>query len=100
LKKKNKNLISKIFFIDHKLIENKGYEFAAEIMWKDFYNYLKLNINPANYTIFTHNLGSFDGFFIYFNLLKHSSNIKEENCIIDKENKFIILEHKNIKSSL
>jgi hypothetical protein len=57
-------------------------------MWKDFFNYLLNYIDPSS-VIFTHNLGSFDGLYIYFNLLNNARNINKNESIIDKDNKFI-----------
>ena len=58
-----------------------------KLLWKDFLNFI---INNSEYfeNIFTHNLGSFDGYFIY----KELSQILEPNeisTIIDDKNKFI-----------
>ena len=58
-------------------------------MWDKFFIYLRLNISSKNYIFFSHNLGSFDGLFLYKNLLKHTVNIELNNCMIDKNNRFI-----------
>lgn len=71
---------------------------AVEELWSDFFAYV-LNNNHLFKTIFLHNLGSFDGYFIY----KTLSILFEPNhisTIIDHLNKFIKiklkLDHKEI----
>jgi hypothetical protein len=86
---KKGSLIKKLFIIDYKLVSNKGYEYAAKEMWNQFFTYLKTNIPSKTFTIFTHNLGSFDGLFIYKNLIKYSINFSDSDCMIDKDKKFI-----------
>jgi hypothetical protein len=55
-------------------------------MWRE---YLNLITSKNVETIFMHNLGKFDGFFLYNGLLKVISNIKNLNTIIDNKNNFI-----------
>ena len=55
-------------------------------MWK---NYLSLITSRNIETIFVHNLGKFDGYFLYNGLLKTVDNIKNVNTIIDNKNNFI-----------
>jgi hypothetical protein len=81
-------LITNFFLIDIQDVENMGYDYAANNMWKNFFNYLVEYIDPSS-IIFTHNLGSFDGLYIYFNLLNKAKNINKNSSIIDKDNKFI-----------
>jgi hypothetical protein len=60
-------------------------EKGIDNLWKDVFTYL---IKHFNGVIFVHNLGSFDGFFIY----KHLSNFAKPDkvsTIIDDKNKFI-----------
>lgn len=57
-------------------------------LWKDFFKYLENNSILGNNYIFVHNLGSFDGYFIFkaISELYHPNNI---STIIDHHNKFI-----------
>ena len=61
-----------------------------------FFDFIGLNCNKQ--VIFVHNLGNFDGFFIYKGL---SNRFKPEevSCLIDSQNRFIqiTLEIKNLK---
>jgi len=85
-------LENKIFLIDHNLLLS-DYELAVKTLWTQYFNYLK-NVLDNNLTIqdklviFAHNLGNFDGYFLYKGLMLcyHPDNI---SSIIDDSNKFI-----------
>ncbi len=64
-------------------------------MFKQLFKYIELNLHPKT-TIFVHNLGSFDGYFI-FKYASNIYNIKSVKSIIDNQNKFILIEVKKIK---
>ena len=85
----------KLFIIDHNLLKI-DVEMAIKNLWNIFFEFIVLNCNKQ--VIFVHNLGSFDGFFIYKGL---SNRLKpdEVSCLIDSHNKFIqiTLELKNLK---
>ena len=85
--KNNKH--SKLFLIDNELFKINRDE-AVKQLWINFFDFLK----EYKGVIYTHNLGSFDGIFIYRNLFKHfdSSFI---NSLINDENKFITITLKN-----
>ena len=51
-----------------------------------FFDFIILNCNKG--IIFVHNLGSFDGFFIY-KALSNRFKPEEVSCLIDNHNKFI-----------
>lgn len=75
-------VISKAFTIKH----NIKLELAIEDLWVNIFNYIISEQSIK--TIFVHNLGGFDGIFIY----KYLSQIYSMNCIssvIDNDNKFI-----------
>jgi len=77
---------SKLFLIDYDLIE-RDLNKACKLLWEEFFNFI-INNNEYFNNIFVHNLGSFDGYFIY----KEMSNIfkpDEVSTIIDDKNKFI-----------
>jgi len=67
-------LENKIFLIDPNLLLS-NYELASKELWNHYFNYLK-SIVENNITIkdklviFTHNLGSFDGYFLFKALIK------------------------------
>ena len=69
------------------IVYNKNINEAVNILWKDVFNFIQNNHSQIK-TIFIHNLGSFDGYFIY----KALSNIIDQtniSTIIDPQNKFI-----------
>jgi hypothetical protein len=66
-------LDEKIFLIDNHLLM-KDHELALKELWSKYFNYLETVINNENtikdkLTIFAHNLGEFDGYFLYKGLL-------------------------------
>jgi len=83
-------LESKLFLIDH-LILTSDLELAVKTLWNQYFNYLeKLDIdhNINKLTIFAHNLGDFDGYFLYKGLMNHY-NPENVSSIIDESNSFI-----------
>lgn len=75
---------SKLFVINDDLLM-KNSELAINNLFKEYFNYIQINNHPT--TIFVHNLGSFDGYFIYKALLNY--DYINTNSIIDQHNKFI-----------
>jgi hypothetical protein len=72
---------SKIFIIDHILLKTNS-ELAVKNLWKQYFDYLiKSGIN----LIFAHNLGNFDGYFLYKGLLNHFDPIIVESLIDDSK---------------
>lgn len=59
-----------------------------DVLWNDFFTYLINNNNLTINYIFVHNLGSFDGYFIY-KALSIKYKPEQVNTIIDHHNKFI-----------
>ena len=61
-------------------------------LWKDYIDYV---LSHPKYfkTVFAHNLGSFDGIFLYRGLLKNL-DIKDIGSIIDDKNNFISITYK------
>lgn len=55
-------------------------------LWNKFFDFIILNCNKD--VIFVHNLGSFDGFFLY-KALSNRFKADEVTCLIDNQNKFI-----------
>lgn len=82
---------TKLFIVDNELFlidKDK----AIQELFKNFFNFIVDNYGKFKY-IFVHNLGSYDGYFIY----KQLSNFYESDkvdCIIDDKNKFIRIELK------
>jgi len=89
----NKGVLeNKIFLIDPKLLLS-NYELAIKDLWTQYFNYLKsvleTNITIENkLVIFAHNLGSFDGYFLYKGLMS-CYNPNNVSSIIDEKNSFI-----------
>ena len=89
----NKGVLeNKIFLIDPTLLLN-NVELATKELWNKYFNYLK-NILENNITIedkltiFAHNLGNFDGYFLYKGLM-NNYNPENVSSIIDDSNTFI-----------
>lgn len=90
-------LENKVFLIDHYLLM-KDHELALKKLWQQYFNYLENVINNEitiqdKLTIFAHNLGEFDGYFLYKGLLNHF-NPDLVTSIIDEANSFISIQHK------
>jgi hypothetical protein len=77
---------------------NEDLNLSIKDLWERFFYNLFLNlktdglkINKNKYIIFMHNLGSFDGDFLYkgLMLLDNIFNYKKINTIMDKQNEFI-----------
>jgi hypothetical protein len=84
-------LESKIFLIDYYILK-KNPELAVSKLWNNYFsyleNYLKNSKSNNNLTIFAHNLGEFDGYFLYKGLLNHYQP-EHLSSIIDDSNSFI-----------
>ncbi len=87
--------ILKLFVIDHSLLKT-DVESAVKELWNNFFELILSNCNK--HVIFIHNLGSFDGFFLY-KALSNRFKPLEVSCLIDSHNKFIqiTLELQNLK---
>ncbi len=83
--------IYKLFLIDYKLFKKDRNE-AIRLMWLEFFKFISNNsfYKTCN-TIFAHNLGSFDGFFLYKALMDNYSHDKV-NMVVDDQNKFVCLQ--------
>jgi hypothetical protein len=93
----NKGVLeNKIFLIDLNLLLS-DYELATKQLWSKYFTYLK-NIIGNNVSIedklviFAHNLGNFDGYFLYKGLMNHY-NPDHVSSIIDESNTFISIQH-------
>jgi hypothetical protein len=75
---------SKLFIIDSVLIKTNT-ELAVNNLWKQYFDYI---LKTGNELIFAHNLGSFDGYFLYKALIKNFDPIIIE-CLIDESKSFI-----------
>lgn len=81
----------KSFMIDHILLQSNK-ELALKKLWKEYFDcVLSFDEQNGNVTrIFFHNLGSFDGTFLYKGLLNYIDPICV-STIIDDSNKFITI---------
>jgi hypothetical protein len=66
--------------------DNKSLDKIVKDLWDKFFDFILLNCNKD--VIFVHNLGNFDGFFIY-KALSNRFKPEEVSCLIDNHNKFI-----------
>jgi hypothetical protein len=93
----NKEFGSKLFLINHELLVINP-ELAFRNLWEEFFKFLE---DIPTLVIFVHNLGSFDGYFIYKELslyVHNSETLKNSSisCLLDKQNKFISISHSGI----
>jgi DNA polymerase type B, organellar and viral len=77
---------SKLFVVDHTLIKSNS-EAAINKLWKQYFDYI---LNKDELIIFAHNLGSFDGYFLYKGLINHF-NPELVECLIDESKSFITI---------
>ncbi len=85
--------IYKLFIIDYKLFKNDRDE-AIRLLWSEFFKFISINtFYKTCKTIFAHNLGSFDGFFLYKALMNHYTEDRV-NILVDDQNKFVCLQLK------
>jgi hypothetical protein len=87
----NGELITIFELIDYKLLKLNSGE-AVKLLWFNFMN--KINdLNLHKIVIFSHNLGSFDGYFLFKGLLELPGvNIDKVNSIIDELHRFISID--------
>lgn len=87
---------SQVFIIDHNLLKLNSVK-AIDDLWKDVFTYINLQDCRI---VFVHNLGKFDGIFIFKYLLNHF-NKEFIKPVIDQNNSFVCfsikLNHKEIK---
>jgi DNA polymerase type B, organellar and viral len=93
----NKELGSKLFLINYELLVINPV-LAFSNLWEEFFKFLE---EIPTLVIFVHNLGSFDGYFIYKQLslyVHNSETLKNSSlsCLLDKQNKFISIKYKRI----
>jgi hypothetical protein len=83
------NTRSRTFILDLNLFNDNPTK-GINKLWAEFVNYLLNNITRIEYqTIFIHNLGGFDGYFIF----KYLTAFQPENIktLIDEQNRFILI---------
>lgn len=75
---------NRLFMVDIKLLKTDLNK-AINNLFRSYFEYIKVDDFPN--IIFIHNLGSFDGYFLYKYLLEY--DYINTNCLIDKANEFI-----------
>ena len=80
----------KQFLLDKDLLKINLQD-ALNKLWLDFFNYLE---NSGISIVFAHNLGGFDGYFIYKGLL--DINYPNVETVVDQHNNFILIKYGNI----
>ncbi len=80
------NSKTKLFLIDINLFKIDS-KIALDTLWSNFFSFITLNSDYFE-TIFVHNLGSFDGLFLY-KALSNYAKPQQVSTIIDDKNKFI-----------
>lgn len=72
-------------------LNNREYEKGAQFMFNSYFKYLE---NSNNSVIFAHNLGGFDGIFIYKYLADYlKSNSINIGTVMDKSSRFITINY-------
>ena len=84
----------KHFLIDHQLLQHNIDDAVAKL-WSEFYEYLT-TLSSYSLTIYVHNLGGFDGIFIFKYLASISNDPSMVDTIIDGSNKFITISYNGI----
>ena len=80
----------KQFLLDKDLLKINLQD-ALNKLWLDFFTYLE---NSGISIVFAHNLGGFDGYFIYKGLL--DLNYPNVETVVDQHNNFILIKYGNI----
>jgi len=85
----NNKIEGKLFLIDHISLK-QDLDAAVKSLWSQYFSYLEsLEFdNISKLTIFAHNLGDFDGYFLYKGLMNYY-NPENISSIIDESNSFI-----------
>lgn len=79
---------SKLFLIDLVLFK-KNKDKAVKKLFKEYLDFM--TSFKKFYIIFAHNLGGYDGYFLYRNLMSVISNVNLLECSVDPSNKFITI---------
>ena len=85
-----RSLITETFLINKNLL-NQDVDLALQDLWNKFFTFLDKEYQNEFGTIFVHNLGGFDGYFIYKGLSHFTDT--GISTIIDKQNKFIVINY-------
>ena len=81
------------FILPEKVYYNlSNLENYIDTLWNEVFTYLITTLTDKNNIIFCHNLGAFDGYFIFKYLSKHYP--KNVEAIVDAENRFITITFK------
>jgi hypothetical protein len=94
--------IKKLFLIDHILLQ-RDVNKALGNLWSQYFKHLE-SLIPSNLpygkiTIFAHNLGDFDGYFLYEALMNYY-NPKNVSSLIDDTNTFISITNLIVKPKI
>jgi hypothetical protein len=81
------SVVTETFLIDKTQLSD-NVDKAVNDLWYKFFNFLDKQYQQDFKTVFVHNLGGFDGYFIYKYLASFNNKV---NTIIDNHNKFILI---------
>jgi hypothetical protein len=79
---------SKLFLVDLEIFK-KNKTKAVRMLFNEYLEFM-LSLQE-DYVIFAHNLGSYDGYFIYKYLVKLVKDKTDLDCLVDSSNKFITI---------
>ena len=75
------------FIIDSKVMKS-DINLALSNLWGRYFYFLKAN---SIETVFFHNLGSFDGYFLFKGLSNYAKHPSDVSTIVNDSNKFIVI---------
>jgi hypothetical protein len=84
----------KVFIIDHNLLKRNPSK-AVKLLFKEYLDFM-ISLKK-DYIIFAHNLGGYDGYFIYKEFITIVENLDDLNCLFDSGNKFISISLLNLE---
>jgi hypothetical protein len=78
----------KLFIVDPILLQ-KDSKKAVRLLFKEYLDFM-ISLKK-DYTIFAHNLGGYDGYFLYKEFITIVENLEDLDCLMDGDNKFITI---------
>ena len=87
----HRGLLTTEKFLINKNLLDQNVDLALQDLWNRFFTFLDKEYQNEFGTIFVHNLGGFDGYFIYKGLSHFTDT--GISTIIDKQNKFIVINY-------
>jgi hypothetical protein len=84
----------KLFIVDHNLLKTDSSK-AVHLLFKEYLDFM-LSLKK-DYIIFAHNLGGYDGYFLYKEFITLVKDLDDLSCKLDPSNKFISITMLNLE---